>query len=116
MKKKLHATPLVVQLPLGQGKDFCGAVDLVAMDILAWAPGSDGSEYSRTPLVPSSGIADADFHCLSDASKEPPGVLLSKRLWEEILQARSVLAEQVCVIKPGTYPPSLIHNTPCPLI
>eukprot|EP00731_Ephydatia_muelleri_P016859 Em0009g1283a len=62
-----------VQLPLGQGKDFCGMVDLVAMDILAWAPGSDGLEYSRTPLVPLSAAGDerGDLRCLGEPLKDP---------------------------------------------
>ena len=83
-------------------------VDLVAMDILAWAPGSDGLEYSRTPLVPLSAAGErGDLRCLGEPLKDPP-LQLSKRLWEEILQARCLLAEQVTDQLLGTGCPTIL--------
>ena len=61
MEKKLRATPLVVQLPLGQGRHFIGVLDLITMDILAWNRGGDGQNFIHVPLVTAStadGIKD----------------------------------------------------------
>lgn len=36
IKAKLHAVPLPLHLPVGQGKLFRGMVDLVTMDKMEW--------------------------------------------------------------------------------
>ena len=40
IRDKLHAVPLPLHLPVGQGKLFRGMVDLVTMDRLEWDLGS----------------------------------------------------------------------------
>ena len=37
MKRRLHATPLVAQLPIGAENDFEGIVDLVEMKAKVWS-------------------------------------------------------------------------------
>jgi elongation factor G len=39
IEERLHATPLVIQLPWGQESDFVGVVDLVEMKALRWTEG-----------------------------------------------------------------------------
>ena len=51
MEKKLKATPLVVQLPLGQGKHFIGVLNLITMDVLVWNRGEDGQNFIHVPLI-----------------------------------------------------------------
>jgi elongation factor G len=51
MEKKLRATPLFMQLPLGQGRDFTGVLDLLTMDVLTWVEGGDGRNFTRVPLI-----------------------------------------------------------------
>jgi elongation factor G len=45
MKEKLGASPLVLQLPIGEGEEFCGVVDLVEMKAIKYDDDSLGSEY-----------------------------------------------------------------------
>ena len=45
MQEKLGARPVVVQLPIGEGEEFCGVVDLVEMKAIRYDDDSLGSEY-----------------------------------------------------------------------
>lgn len=56
IQRKLGVTPLVTQVPIGNGKELRGVVDLVSMEALIWTPGDEscGREYSR--LSEDSGI------------------------------------------------------------
>ncbi|KAK7074553.1 G elongation factor, mitochondrial 2 [Halocaridina rubra] len=47
IREKLHATPLVLQLPFIQGKTFTGVVDLLEMQKLKWNTQSSGRDYGR---------------------------------------------------------------------
>ena len=48
--KKLSATPLVLQLPIGRESEFDGVVDLVTMEEVHWDSASLGVEMTRTPI------------------------------------------------------------------
>ncbi|XP_063819925.1 ribosome-releasing factor 2, mitochondrial isoform X2 [Pseudophryne corroboree] len=53
IKEKLKAKPLLVQLPIGEGKSFQGLVDLLSMETLTWSPRSSqdgGRLFERKPL------------------------------------------------------------------
>lgn len=99
MKEKLDAVPLILQLPLGQGKDFTGVIDLLSMDILLWDRGSDGSDITRVPLLKSdSDTGCRDFNSL--ATLLGPGFKfadfpVSRERLKDALDHRSLLAEQV---------------------
>jgi len=58
MKKKLGARPLPLQIPLGEGADFTGVVDLLQMKALIWDQDPQGLRYS-TGSVPSSLVEKA---------------------------------------------------------
>jgi elongation factor G len=49
IRKRLHPTPLVVQLPIGREGEFTGVVDLLRMRALRWADGSDTAEEGPIP-------------------------------------------------------------------
>uniref|UniRef100_A0A8C9L101 Ribosome-releasing factor 2, mitochondrial n=1 Tax=Panthera tigris altaica TaxID=74533 RepID=A0A8C9L101_PANTA len=52
IKEKLKAKPLLLQLPLGEGKAFKGVVDVVNKEKLLWNPNSDdGKDFVRNPLL-----------------------------------------------------------------
>jgi elongation factor G len=53
MKEKLGAFPVVLQLPIGEGEEFCGIVDLVEMKAIKYDDDSLGSEY-QIEDIPSS--------------------------------------------------------------
>ncbi|XP_043447921.1 ribosome-releasing factor 2, mitochondrial isoform X2 [Prionailurus bengalensis] len=52
IREKLKAKPLLLQLPLGEGKAFKGVVDVVNKEKLIWNPNSDdGKDFVRNPLL-----------------------------------------------------------------
>nr|XP_003408004.1 ribosome-releasing factor 2, mitochondrial isoform X1 [Loxodonta africana] len=74
IREKLKAKPLLLQLPIGEGKTFKGLVDVVSKEKLLWNPGSgDGKDFERKPLLE-----------LSDPE-----------LLKEATEARNALIEQV---------------------
>ena len=91
MRNKLQATPLVLQLPLGEGRGFSGVVDLLSMDVLLWEAGRDGSQFTRIPLVE----GEDDFSSLSTLVQKSEGLPLNQATLEEALRMRYQLAEQV---------------------
>ena len=100
MEKKLRATPLVVQLPLGQGRDFTGILDLFSMDVLMWAKGGDGRNFSRVPLITCTNEdGKKDFKKLSSKqltdSCNAVNLPIDLKIIPEALDMRYNLAEQV---------------------
>ncbi|KAI9534913.1 G elongation factor, mitochondrial 2 [Dissostichus eleginoides] len=78
IKKKLKANPVLLQIPVGSGKDFSGVVDLLTNQKLIWKHKTmrdeeDGRIFEITPL---------------DESEEP-------ELLQEVSEARTALIEQV---------------------
>ncbi|KAK2818740.1 hypothetical protein Q5P01_024301 [Channa striata] len=76
IKKKLKANPVLLQIPVGSGKNFTGVVDLLTNHKLIWKQGSvgdDGRVFESKPL---------------NQSDEP-------ELLEEAHEARTALVEQV---------------------
>jgi elongation factor G len=50
MKTRLHATPLILQLPLGEEESFRGVIDLIGMKQITWDDESMGAEFSVDDL------------------------------------------------------------------
>ncbi|XP_025126640.3 ribosome-releasing factor 2, mitochondrial isoform X1 [Bubalus bubalis] len=74
IREKLKAKPLLLQLPIGEGKAFKGVVDVVGKEKLLWNPNSDdGKDFERKPLLE-----------MSDP-----------QLLKETTEARNALIEQV---------------------
>ncbi|XP_068846704.1 ribosome-releasing factor 2, mitochondrial isoform X2 [Capricornis sumatraensis] len=74
IREKLKAKPLLLQLPVGEGKAFKGVVDVVSKEKLLWNPNSDdGKDFERKPLLE-----------MSDP-----------KLLKETTEARNALIEQV---------------------
>lgn len=97
MRLRLSATPLVVQLPLGEGRAFRGVVDLVAMEAMLWQPGSDGDAFSLVEVVPT-GPTGKDFQGLASLPEQCDSLPISRRELEAALEARAQLAEQVLTL------------------
>uniref|UniRef100_A0A8C5WHA0 Elongation factor G2 n=1 Tax=Leptobrachium leishanense TaxID=445787 RepID=A0A8C5WHA0_9ANUR len=76
IKEKLKAKPLILQLPVGEGKAFSGLVDLVSMETVTWnlhSSEDDGRVFARKSLT------EAD----------------DPKFFKEAMEARNVLIEQV---------------------
>ena len=50
MREKLKANPVAVTIPLGQGPDLVGVIDLLTLERLEFDPASQGEEVTRHPL------------------------------------------------------------------
>ncbi len=50
IKEKLGAKPLVLQIPMGQGQDFSGLIDLMKNTFLSFDPESKGADVQERPL------------------------------------------------------------------
>ncbi|GFO04114.1 ribosome-releasing factor 2, mitochondrial [Plakobranchus ocellatus] len=52
VREKLHVEPLVLNIPIGTGKDFVGVYDLVNLQSLRWdhAVGNDGRNFTNTSI------------------------------------------------------------------
>ena len=50
IREKLHANPVVIQLPIGAEEEFTGIVDLVANKAYGWDESSLGREFSEIPI------------------------------------------------------------------
>ncbi|GAA6219261.1 ribosome-releasing factor 2, mitochondrial [Lates japonicus] len=76
IRQKLKANPVLLQIPLGSGKNFTGVVDLLTNQKLTWqqrSMGDDGRVFESKPL---------------DQSDDP-------ELLQEVNEARAALIEQV---------------------
>ncbi|XP_053518517.1 ribosome-releasing factor 2, mitochondrial-like isoform X2 [Artibeus jamaicensis] len=74
IREKLKAKPLLLQLPIGEARNFKGVVDVVSKEKLLWNSSSDdGKDFERKPLLE-----------MSDAE-----------LLKEATEARSALIEQL---------------------
>ncbi|WP_300157502.1 elongation factor G [Solidesulfovibrio sp.] len=51
MREKLAANPVPVTVPVGQGADFAGIIDLLAMERLDFDQATQGEEIARRPLT-----------------------------------------------------------------
>jgi elongation factor G len=51
IRRRLHATPLVVQLPIGREGEFTGVVDLLRLRALVWADGCETVDEGPVPDV-----------------------------------------------------------------
>lgn len=52
MKSRLHANPLIIQLPVGAEDQFTGVVDLIQMKQLVWDDSSKGASYDIVDIQP----------------------------------------------------------------
>ncbi|XP_077354395.1 ribosome-releasing factor 2, mitochondrial [Festucalex cinctus] len=75
IRQKLKANPVLLQLPVGTGRNFSGVVDLLTNQRLMWKPTDDGRIFDTRPL---------------SESREEEAELL-----REVRQARTALIEQV---------------------
>lgn len=57
LQDKLHVSPLLLHLPLGVEKEFCGIADLIHFNTLSWdlSQSPDGRSFATRPLSQSDG-------------------------------------------------------------
>ncbi|XP_077592826.1 ribosome-releasing factor 2, mitochondrial [Stigmatopora nigra] len=75
IRQKLKANPVLLQIPIGRGRNFSGVVDLLTNQKLSWKPTDDGRFF--------------DTKTLSESRQE------EAELFREVQLARTALIEQV---------------------
>ncbi|KAG9488099.1 hypothetical protein GDO78_007737 [Eleutherodactylus coqui] len=79
IKAKLKARPLLLQLPIGEGKSFKGLIDLVTMECLSWRSQSNGDDGKRFQRKPLSDLMDPDLlHLIADLDDEFASLMLEE--------------------------------------
>lgn len=84
MKKRLNATPVPLQIPIGQEENFRGVVDLIKMKGILWNDASMGSDYTEVE-IPADLVEKAEeyrkimIESIADFNEE----LMEKYLMEE---------------------------------
>jgi len=84
MKKRLNATPVPLQIPIGQEEHFRGVVDLIKMKGILWNDASMGSDYTEVE-IPADLVEKAEeyrkimIESIADFNEE----LMEKYLMEE---------------------------------
>jgi len=93
IRERLGAVPLPIQMPLGAGQDFAGAVDLVSMQARRYRLGSDGAEFEDGPVPDgvvelAAVLRDEMLHALAEHSDAIMERLLEEQpIGEEELRA-----------------------------
>ena len=79
---KLHAPAIPIQLPLGRESEFCGVIDLIAMQAVSWQINAAGSVVEVAAPIPDELRADAERHQerLLEAVAECDDTLLARYL------------------------------------
>jgi elongation factor G len=62
MKKRLHANPLILQLPVGLEDDFTGIIDLINMKQIIWEDETLGATYTAEEIPPSLFDSATEYH------------------------------------------------------
>jgi len=62
IKERLHANPLILQLPVGAEDDFTGIIDLINMKQIVWEDETLGATYSAEEIPPSMLDSATEYH------------------------------------------------------
>ena len=81
IRSKLGATPVLLQLPLGEASAFAGVVDLIAQKAIVWKDETLGAEFSVEPIPAGMETQVAEYRDkLLEAVAEHDETLLEKYL------------------------------------
>ena len=93
MKDRLHANPLVLQLPVGSEDDFAGVIDLIHMKQILWEDDALGEKY-LTQEIPFDSLESAEKYRdkLIEAIAEVDDDIMEDYLSEAPISTESLLA------------------------
>jgi len=93
MKDRLHANPLVLQLPVGSEDDFAGVIDLIHMKQILWEDDALGEKY-LTQEIPFDSLESAEKYRdkLIEAIAEVDDDIMEDYLSETPISTESLLA------------------------
>lgn len=70
IRTRLHATPVLTQLPIGAARTFAGVIDLLNMTEMRWDAESLGVKYAVTPIDPSDSLFQVAKEARSDLCEQ----------------------------------------------
>ena len=112
IRTRLNAVPLLIQLPVGSGSSFTGAVDLITMRLLKWASDDKDALFEELAIEDSALLAEAEvsrvqlIETLADHDDDIAGCVIAdetpsaERLWAAI--RRGTLALSVTPVLVGS--------------
>ncbi len=93
MRQKLAANPVAVTIPLGQGQDLVGLIDLLSLERLDFDQETHGEETTRRPLSPDEAAYAAPWReRLVEAACEHDEVLMEAYLSGEAIDPQRLTA------------------------
>jgi len=91
IKKKLHANPVMLQLPMGSEDRFAGVIDLVNMKQITWDDESKGAQYSMDEIPPEFHEIALEYRDkLLEAISEVDDEIMEKYLSEEAISIEQI--------------------------
>jgi elongation factor G len=103
IRNRLHATPLILQIPVGSEDGFDGVVDLVAMQWIRWDDEATGENFSLQPIPePLAQDAARQREQMLEALAETDDALMEAYLAEEPIaeaQIRDAIRQAVIDLK-----------------
>ena len=112
MKAQLGANPLPLQLPIGEGTDFAGVIDLVTQKAMRWDTADQGQTYSEME-IPSEFQDEVDLarETLFESVAVEDEMLLEKYLGGEEITHDELLATVRAATLRGTLVPVLCGSS-----
>ena len=112
MKAQLGANPLPLQLPIGEGTDFAGVIDLITQKAMRWDTADQGQTYSEME-IPSEFQGDVDQarETLFESVAVEDEVLLEKYLSGEEITHNELVATVRTATLSGTLVPVLCGSS-----
>ena len=112
MKAQLGANPLPLQLPIGEGTDFAGVIDLVTQKAMRWDTADQGQTYSEME-IPSEFQDEVDLarETLFESVAVEDELLLEKYLSGEEITHDELLATVRAATLRGTLVPVLCGSS-----
>ena len=106
MKEQLNANPIPLQLPMGEGPDFTGVIDLVTQKAMRWDTTDLGQTYIETEIPPEfqDEAAQAREALYESAAIEDEALLEKYLGGEEITHAELVTVIRAATLQGHLFP------------
>ena len=106
MQEQLGANPLPLQLPMGEGADFTGVIDLVTQKAMRWDATDHGQTYVETEIPPEfqDEVAHARETLYESVAVEDEGLLEKYLGGEEITYAELLTVIRAATLQGKLFP------------
>lgn len=92
MRTKLHANPVILQLPMGSEESFSGVIDLINMKQITWDDETKGAEYAADDISPEFEDMAAEYReKLIEALAEVNDEIMEKYVSEEAILTEEII-------------------------